>query len=92
MADKTEKEPRFIPSPMNNQMINYKVYYMSRLEKLIYTLLVFAAGGFVGWVFYGGLFKADGEATLMTYISDAVVICLVGGIAIKVFLPMLRTV
>ena len=58
MADKTEKEPRFIPSPMNNQMINYKVYYMSRLEKLIYTLLVFAAGGFVGWVFYGEIGRA----------------------------------
>lgn len=91
MAKKALKEPEFIPSPINNQMINYKVYYMSLSEKLMYILLIFAAGGFAGWIFYGGLFKSDGEATAATRISDVVVVCLVGGIAVKYFMPMVRT-
>lgn len=91
MAKKAEKEPKFIVSPINNQMINYKVYYMSLSEKLMYILLIFAAGGFAGWVFYGGLFKTDGEATTATYISDAIIICLVGGIAVKCFMPTVKT-
>lgn len=90
MAKKAEKEPKYILSPINNQMINYKVYYMSLSEKLMYMLLLFAAGGFSGWVFYGGLFKSDGEATTVTHISDMVVVCLVGGIAIKCFMPMVK--
>jgi len=90
MAKKEEKAPKFITSPINNPMVNYQVYYMSAAEKLLYSLLLFAAGGFSGWVFYGGLFKADGEATLLTHISDLVVVCLVGGIAVRVFLPAVR--
>ena len=81
-SGKTEKEPKWIVSPINNPMINYKVYYMSAAEKLAYSLLLFAAGGGAGWVFYGNLFKVDGDATTMTYISNALVICLFGGIAL----------
>ena len=87
---KEEKAPKWIASPINNPMINYKVYYMSGVEKVLYSLLLFAAGGAAGWVFYGGLFKVDGDATMLTYISNAVVICLFGGIALKVFLPVVR--
>lgn len=90
MAKTAEKEPEFITSPVNNAMVNYRIYYMSAAEKLLYGLLVFAAGGFAGWVFYGGLFKVDGEATLLTHISDAVVVCAAGGIALRVFLPAVR--
>lgn len=90
MAKKVEKEPKYVASPVNNQMINYKVYYMSAAEKAAYMLLLFAIGGCVGWVFYGGLFKVDGEATLATRISDAVVVCAVGLIAVRVFLPAVR--
>lgn len=91
MAKKELKEPKFILSPINNQMTNYKVYYMSLSEKLMYILLLFAVGGFVGWVFYGGLFKSDGEATTATHISDVIVFCLIGGIAVKCFMPMVQT-
>lgn len=87
---KTEKEPKWIASPINNPMINYKIYYMSAAEKLMYSLLLFAAGGGAGWVFYGNLFKVDGDATTITYISNALVICLFGCIALKVFLPVVR--
>ena len=90
MARKTEKEPQFIASPVNNPMVNYRVYYMSGFEKLVYSVLLFMLGGFTGWIFYGGLFKVDGEATLMTHISDLIMICLVGGLALKAFLPAVR--
>lgn len=87
MAKTAEKEPRFKMSPVNNRMVNYRIYYMSVAEKLLYGILVFAAGGFAGWVFYGGLFKADGESTMLTHISDAVVICVIGCVALRVFMP-----
>lgn len=90
MAKDKGREPKYIPSPLNNPMINYKRYYMSVFERLIYFALVFAVGGFVGWVFYGGLFQSDGEPTIATYISNSIVFCLIGGIAAKVFLPAIR--
>lgn len=90
MSKKAVKEPQYIQSPINNQMTNYKIYYMSAAEKLAYTIVVFCIGGFAGWIFYGGLFKADGEATLATHISDLVVIAVTGGIALRFFLPAIR--
>ncbi len=88
MADsKKTKEPKYLPSPLNNKMLNYKVYYMSAGEKVLYFLLTFVLGGLVGYVFYGGLFKYDGEATMATYISNIVIFTGVGLIAAKVFLP-----
>lgn len=83
---KKEREPKYLPNPLNNQMLNYAEYYMSTGEKCLYSLILFAAGAVVGWAFYGGLFKVDGIATIATYISNVVVMCAVGGIAIKIFL------
>lgn len=88
---KKEREPQYIPSPLNNPMLNYNEYYMSTLEKVLYALVLLVAGGLAGLVFYGGLFKVEGEATLATYISNVVVFVLIGGIAVKVFLPALNT-
>lgn len=84
---KKEREPQYISSPLNNPMLNYNEYYMSTLEKVLYALVLLVAGGLAGVVFYGGLFKVEGEATLATYISNVVVFVLSGGIAVKVFLP-----
>lgn len=86
-----QNEPQYISSILNNQMLNYKVYYMSFKEKLLYFLLTFGAGGLVGLVFYGGLFKSEGEVTTATFISNIVVFCLVGLIAAKFFFPAIRT-
>lgn len=87
---KQQIEPQFIPSALNNQMLNYKVYYMSFTEKLIYFLLTFIIGGVVGLVFYGGLFKSDGEPTTATMVSNIIVFCLVGLIAARFFVPAIR--
>ena len=92
MSKKNQQvEPQYITSVLNNQMLNYKVYYMSFREKLIYFLLTFVAGGVVGLIFYGGLFKSEGEATTATAISNLVVFCLIGLIAAKFFVPAIRT-
>lgn len=87
---KQQIEPQFVPSALNNQMLNYKVYYMSFTEKLIYFLLTFIIGGVVGLIFYGGLFKSDGEPTTATMVSNIVVFCLVGLIAARFFVPAIR--
>lgn len=86
---KKKKGPQYLPSPMNTRMLNYSEYYMSATEKLMYFLGIFAIGGFAGYIFYGGLFKVDGEATMATHISNLIVFALVGGIALKIFLPMM---
>ena len=90
MSGKAERGPKYIPSPLNNNMINYAEYYLSATEKILFFLLTFLAGGLAGLVFYGGLFKVDGEASTATFISNIVVFCAVGGIAAKVFIPVLR--
>lgn len=90
MAKDKVKEPQYCASPLNNLMLNYKVYYMSVVEKIMFFLLTFIIGGIVGLVFYGGLFKVDGEATLATNISNLIVFCGVGGVAAKVFIPEIR--
>ena len=84
------QEPQYLPSPLNNWMINYRVYYMSFAEKVLSFLLTFAAGGLVGLIFYGGMFKNEGEATSATFISNIVVFCLIGAIAAVVFIPAIK--
>lgn len=84
---KKNKEPQYYISKINTQLLNYNVYYMSKKEKLIYYTIAFVAGGVIGLIFYGGLFKSDGVETLATYISNVVIFILVGLIGLKVFIP-----
>ncbi len=81
------KEPEYLTSPINSQVINYNVYKLSSTQKLLYTVLLFIAGGLVSNVFYGGLFKSEGEATVLTYISNAAFFALGGLIANKLMVP-----
>ena len=85
--EKKVTEPQYFTSVVNNQVLNYRVYVMKPLEKLIYSILTIVAGGLVGLIFYGGLFKNDGEATFATFISNIVVFILIGLLAKKLFLP-----
>lgn len=91
MAKKKKvKEPQFLNSPLSNPMLNYNVYYMTAAEKLLYTILIIGAGGLVGLIFYGGLFRVDGEKTLATHISNVIVFLGVGLIAAKFFVPAIN--
>lgn len=83
-------EPRTLPSLLNNQMINYRAYYFSTKQKLFWTVVIIVLGGIVGLVFYGGMFKKDGENTIATYISNAVFFAVVGFVAAKFFVPVVR--
>ena len=50
-------------------------------------LLLLAAGGAVGLIYFGGLFRSGGRATALTYGSDLAVFLLAGLAAVRIFLP-----
>jgi len=84
-----ELEPQYYVSATNEQVYNYNVYYMSKLEKLLYFAAAFIVGGIVGLLFYGGLGKDEyGNATAATHIINTVVFVVVGFIAGKAYVPM----
>ena len=88
-ATVSQKEPQYFRSATNIPTLNYRVYYMSKNEIIFYSILAFVAGAFVGYLFYGGLGKDEfGNATLTTYILNALVMILAGAVAVKLFLPM----
>ena len=80
--------PQYLNSPLNNPMLNYRVYVMSKTEKILVALAAFVVGGLVGLIFYGNLFMQDGLPTQATYISNAVVFTVVGIAASKLLFPM----
>ena len=87
--EKEPPEPQYYTSATNMPTLNYKVYYMSKVEKLLYSLLAFAVGAGVGYLFYGGMGKNEfGEATTTTYVLNTVISCIVGAIAAKLFIPI----
>ncbi len=87
--EQKEQEPQYYLSPTHIETLNYKVYYMSKKEKIIYFVLAFVVGAVVGYLFYGGIGKDEyGNATVITYILDILIPVVVGFIAGKVFLPI----
>lgn len=88
-TEKKEKEPQYYFSATNMQTINYKVYYMSAVEKALYFLLAFIVGAAVGYLFYGGLAKDEyGDPTTMTYVLNVVISGTVGIAAGRAFIPI----
>lgn len=82
-------EPQYFRSATGEVTVNYRVYYMSRMEKVLYFLLAFAVGGAVGYLFYGGIAKDSyGSPTAVTYVLNIVIVFLCGGISGKLFLPI----
>ena len=76
-------------SATNIPTYNYKVYYMSVIEKILYFLLAFAVGAAVGYLFYGGIGKTeDGDPTKTTYVLNVTISSIVGLIAGKAFIPI----
>ncbi|MEG2429434.1 MAG: hypothetical protein RSA99_03545, partial [Oscillospiraceae bacterium] len=62
--NKEPQEPAYFMSATNIQTINYKVYYMSLKEKILYFLVAFVVGAAVGYLFYGGIGKDEfGQAS-----------------------------
>lgn len=84
-----QMEPQYFLSATNMKTLNYKVYYMSKKEKIGYFLLAFIVGAAVGYLFYGGLGKDEfGEPTIITYVLNIVIMAVTGCFAGKMFLPI----
>lgn len=87
--EEVEKEPQYYMSMTKIRTLNYKVYYMSTLEKILYFLLAFSIGALCGYLFYGGIGKDEFDnPTTLTYILDITISSTVGLIAGKMFLPI----
>lgn len=86
---KKAQEPQYYLSATNIPTYNYKVYYMSVAEKIIYFLLAFAVGAAVGYLFYGGIGKDEfDQPTTVTYVCNVVISSVVGITAGIFYLPI----
>lgn len=82
-------EPQWYKSATNIPTYNYKVYYMSFFEKILYFMLAFIVGAIVGYIFYGGIGVDDlGQPTTLTWILNISICGIVGFIAGKKFIPI----
>lgn len=87
--EKETLEPQYYMSATNIPTYNYKVYYMSKKEKILYFLLAFVVGAAVGYLFYGGIGKDEfGNPTLITYILNIAIPGIVGLVAGILFVPV----
>lgn len=87
--NKAEQEPQYYLSATNTPTYNYKVYYMSTIEKVLYFILAFAVGAAVGYLFYGGIGKDEfGQPTNITRVLDVLISCIVGTVAGVLYLPI----
>lgn len=81
-------EPQWFTSVTNLPTYNYKVYYMSKLEKILYFLLAFVIGAVVSYLFYGGLGRDEfGQRTTLSWILDISIPAIVGLVAGRIFVP-----
>ena len=68
---------------------NYRVYNMTKKEKILYFLLAFVVGAAVGYLFYGGIGKDEfDQPTTLTWILNITIPAVVGIIAGRLFVPM----
>lgn len=82
-------KPEYYTSATNMPTLNYKVYYMKPIEKILTFLVAFIAGALVGYLFYGGIGKDEfGQATTLTWVLNITIPTIVGIIAGKLFVPM----
>lgn len=84
------KLPEYDVSEITNiPTVNYSVYHLKLWEKILYFLIAFIVGAFVGYLFYGNLGKDEyGQATVITYILNITIPTVVGLVAGKMFLPI----
>ncbi len=89
IKEKKENEPQYYTSATNITTYNYKVYYMSKMEKILYFILAFVVGAAVGYLFYGGLAKDEfGDPTTKTWILNIVISTIAGVIAGIMYIPI----
>lgn len=83
------QEPEYFMSATNMPTLNYRVYNMKPVEKILTFLVAFVAGAFVGYLFYGGIGKDEfGQPTTLTWILNILIPAIVGTVAGRLFVPM----
>lgn len=88
--EKKVREPKYMTSAMNTQVLNYKEYYLSGKEKTTFFLVTFLIGAAAAYLFYGGLCSdADGNPTTKTYLIDAILMGSLGIICGFKILPVM---
>lgn len=88
-GSKPVPEPEYYQSATNMKALNYKVYYMSKLEKIAYFILAFVVGVAVGYLFYGGIGKDEfGNPTTTTHVFNVFFTGGIGLIAGMKFIPI----
>ena len=56
--EKKPEEPQYYMSRVQMPVMNYKVYHMGKVEKILTFMLAFVIGAAVAYLFYGGLFNS----------------------------------
>lgn len=83
------QEPELLQSATNQMVLNYRVYNFKIREKIMWSIIAFLVGASVSYLFYGGIGKdVYGEATLVTYICNTIIIVGFGLLAVRLFLPI----
>ncbi len=85
---KSSQEQQYVMSCLNTPMMNYAVYVPKKSEKIVVNMILFLAGGVIGLLFYGGLFRVDGESTAATYVADLVAILIIGCAVMRLLMPV----
>lgn len=85
--ERKKKVSQWTTNPLNEKVLDYHNYEMTKSESVLYFVAAFLVGGVVSQFFYGGLFQEDGVPTLLTYISNSAAFVIVGLLVGKVFLP-----
>lgn len=88
--EKKPQEPMYYRSAVGIQSVNYRVYYLSVMERILYSAIAFVGGALVGYLFYGGIGKDElGDPTVVTHVMNIVVMAAVG-IAAAIIYPPIR--
>lgn len=89
--DTEPQEQQWYRSATGIDTYNYKIYTMKLYEKIVYFMIGFVLGAFVGYLFYGGLAKNElGMPTAATFFLNTLISGTFGIIAGLAYVPMRR--
>jgi len=87
--EKKALEPEYVQTLLGTEIINYKVYYRTKKDKILNFLLMMVCGCVAGYVFFGNLALDEyGRKTTLTYILNVVIPVSLGLILTFVYAPI----
>ncbi|MDR0500670.1 MAG: hypothetical protein LBG97_05430 [Coriobacteriales bacterium] len=86
-GSKKKREPQYYQSAANMSVLNYKVYYLNKMQQVLLFLSGFVVGAAIGYLFYGGIASDEfGNPTTLTMILNITICSITGtitGIAVQ---------